>query len=215
MAEGAFALSRHRPRHLQGGRDAVARGGQLEAQDGARLCEAADHDPGALRRALLGPGRQGGAARLHGGAASGRDLASPRSTAISPSYRASPSMCASCRDGRKSTRSTMLPKKPRKASGGAMPPAGREHRRDLRADARHVRGPVPLHAGNGARKDEMVFLLRDDARGRQGDVRGHQERHVPRTITLDTPGARNRRSPARLNSSPYLFNTRNGGPTSG
>jgi integrase/recombinase XerD len=106
----------------------------------------------------------------------------------------------------------MLAKKPRKPTKWryVRPPA-----EDVEAIFARMHGTfgdlcaVALEIG--ARKDELVLLERDNARGGKATFVDTKSR-APRTITL-TPKAREiiERQPV-LEGSPYVFNTRNGGP---
>lgn len=106
----------------------------------------------------------------------------------------------------------LLPKKPRKEKRQRYirPPAS-----DIDAYFARMKGTFGdlcrTALESGARKDELVFLHRDHAMNGRGTFLDTKS-GIPRTITW-TPLARSiiERQP-RLNSSPYVFNTRNGTP---
>jgi integrase/recombinase XerD len=103
-----------------------------------------------------------------------------------------------------------LPRKPRRAKQWffVRPPA-----EDMAAIFARMHGTFGdlcrMALETGARKDELVFLVWDQVRGGQVTFTDTKSK-VPRTITL-SPIAREivERQP-RLNTSPYVFNTRNG-----
>lgn len=105
-----------------------------------------------------------------------------------------------------------LPSKPRKAKRWryVRPPAA--HVEMIFARMQGTFGDLCRVAlESGARKDELVYLLREDATGGKATFVDTKS-GVPRTIAW-TPLAREivDRQP-RLNTSHYVFNTRNGGP---
>lgn len=63
----------------------------------------------------------------------------------------------------------------------------------------------------GARKDELVYLPRENVRGGQVTFTDTKS-GVPRTISLSDKARSLIEKQPLLNSSPYVFNTRNGGP---
>lgn len=107
---------------------------------------------------------------------------------------------------------TLLPKSTRKARKWRYRRPPRENIDAIFARMQGTFGDLcRFTLETGGRKDEIVFLTRDEARDGKATFTDTKS-HVPRTITL-TPLARSiaDRQP-RLAASAYLFNTRNGGP---